>query len=183
MQSHGFVCSTGIGFRLLAEETDYSRSVFSVSIESWPFAMVGEHQAHTGGRERHRAGQWALVKGRQRPSKEVEFFWTEQLSKWLQWWTQSRRWRWGHHLSSGELLGARGRIPESQQCHALWEHCRGQPSFADRTVCLVIILSSVKYFFIILLNLLLVLRLHAIIFANERLQLATNLLYFFIRLN
>lgn len=73
-----------------------------------------------------------------------------------------------------------GRIPDSQQCHAPWEHYRGQPSFADRTVCLVIILSSVKYFFIILLSLLLVLRLHAIIFANGRLQLATNLLYFFL---
>lgn len=34
MQSHGFVRSAGIGFRLLTEETDYSRSVFSMSIES-----------------------------------------------------------------------------------------------------------------------------------------------------
>lgn len=58
------------------------------------------------------------------------------------------------------------------------ETLSGQPSFADRIACLLIILSLVKYFFIILLNSLLVLRVHAIIFAKGHLQLATNLLYF-----
>lgn len=75
------------------------------------------------------------------------------------------------------LWGRCGRTPSLSAVLLPLGMLPGLPSFADRTLCLLIILSSVKYFFMILLNLLLALRPHASILASGRLQLATNLLH------
>lgn len=63
--------------------------------------------------------------------------------------------------SLGELMAVPGRMtaqPTATPLPLIALHHRSQPSFADGTLCLLITLSSMKYFFLISLNLLLLLR-------------------------